>query len=123
MVTSFRPKSPHLPDDTALTTVRPISYLPRLYYEFGEYRLAMLEERVRAQLKSLREAYSASKRLDTKALKCFLAEQELFLKRTNEEIVEEEKVAVGHITEINIPDAGIEETNKTLLSAKRLKVA
>ena len=68
MVTSFRPKSPFLPDDSVLTTVRGISDLSELYYGFGQYRLEMLEARVKAQLKKLRDDHSAGKKTDTKAL-------------------------------------------------------
>lgn len=122
MVTSFRPRSPHLADDSVLTTVRPISDLSRLYAEFGEYRLAMLEERIRTQLKLLRGTQAASKKLDTMALKRFLAEQEAFIKRTNEELVEDEHVAVGHIEEVNIPDQATEPADETMRSAKRARV-
>ncbi|TKA56334.1 hypothetical protein B0A49_11081, partial [Cryomyces minteri] len=104
MVTSFRPRSPHLPDDTVLTSVRPVSDLSELYYEFGEYRLEIVEERLRAQLKFLRETHTAGKKINTKAFKKFLQEQEIFLRRTNEEIVENEKVQVGHVVQINIPN-------------------
>lgn len=79
-VTSFRPRSPHVPDDTVLTSVRPVSDLSELYYDFGEYRL------------------------EISAFKKFLAEQEAFVKHTNQEIVEEDKVMVGHIDEVDYPD-------------------
>lgn len=123
MVTSFRPRSPYVPDDTVLTSVRPVSDLSRLYYEFSEYRLAMLEDRIRTQLKLLRKTRAASKKIDTMALKRFLSEQEAFLKRTNDEIVEDEKVALGQIEEINIPNAGTEPADETMRSAKRAKMA
>lgn len=121
MVTSFRPKSPHLADDTVLTTVRPISDLSRLYSEFGEYRLAMLEERLRTQLKVLRNTRTAGKKFDTKAFKKFLAEQEAFLKRTNEEVVQDEDVAVGYVDEVNLENVGTEDVDETIRSAKRAR--
>lgn len=123
MVTSFRPKSPHLPDDTELRTVRPISDLSRLYFQFGDYRLAMLEERLRSQLKVLRTMQSAGKKFDTKGFKKFLSEQEHFLKRTNEEIVPDEEVQVGYIDEVDIPDVGCEDTEETMRIAKRAREA
>ena len=104
MVTSFRPKSPFLADDSVLTTVRGISDLSELYYEYGRYRLEMLEERVRAQLKRLRESHASGKKTDTKALKFFLGEQEHFLQRTNREIVQDEDVIGGALPEMDIPD-------------------
>jgi len=105
MVTSFRPKSPFLPDDVRLATVRGVSNLSELYYEFGRYRLEMLEERIRDQLKRLREAHAAGKRTDTNVLKVFLAEQEAFVHRTDEEIVPEEEVVAGNAPEMDIPNA------------------
>ena len=105
MVTSFRPRSPYLPDDSVLTSVRPVSNLSELYTEFASYRLEMLEERIRKQLKILRDNQRAHKTLDAPALKAFLMEQEDFIKRTNEEIVEEEKVAFGYMEETKVPQA------------------
>ncbi|KAI9701427.1 MAG: hypothetical protein M1820_006518 [Bogoriella megaspora] len=99
MVTSFRPRSPYLPDDTVLDTVRPISNLNDLYTEFASYRLEMLEERTRKQLKTLREFQQASKKTNVSRLKNFLSEQEEFIRRTNEELVEEDKVAFGYMAE------------------------
>lgn len=124
MVTSFRPKSPFLADDSVLTTVRGISDLSELYYEYGRYRLEMLEERVRVQLKRLREAHTAGKKTDTKALKLFLKEQEDFIQRTNREIVQDEDVVAGHQPELDIPNEKtpsppVEEER----SSKRIKVA
>lgn len=97
MVTSFRPRCPILPDDTVLTTVRPISDLSELYFQFSEYRLDILEERIRIQLKDLREKKRAGKKLNVKALKKFLKEQENFLAHMNQEMVEDENVEKGHV--------------------------
>lgn len=76
MVTSFRPKSVWLPDDTVLTTVRSISDLSELYFQFGEYRLEMLEQRIRDRLKEIREQKKAKRGFGTMAFKKFLREQE-----------------------------------------------
>ncbi len=97
MVTSFRPRCPVLQDDTVLTTVRPISDLSELYFQFSEYRLDILEERIRIQLKDLREKKRAGKKLNTKALKKFLKEQETFLAHMDKEMIEDEKVEEGTI--------------------------
>jgi len=97
MVTSFRPRSPLVRDDTVLTTVRPISDLGELYYQFAKYRLEMLEERVRQQLRDMVDAKTAGRAMATRKLKAFLAEQEGFLAHTNREIVEEENVVKGAI--------------------------
>lgn len=126
MVTSFRPRSPFLPDDSVLTTTRGISDLSQLYYEFSRYRLEMLEERIRVQLKQIREAHAAGKKTDTKGIKRFLEEQEGFLRHTNREMVPEEAVVVGEAPEMDIPDEKLlsptppdEEGQK---AAKRAKV-
>jgi len=105
MVTSFRPRSPHIRDDSVLSTVRGISNLSELYYEFAEYRLANLEERIRAKLKALRENHRAAKKLDTSMLKAFMKEQKEFLEHTDHEIVLDEQVAAGHIEEAIIQPA------------------
>lgn len=97
MVTSFRPRDLTLRDDTVLTTVRPISDLSELYFQFGEYRLKMLEERIRIQVEKMREAMQAGKKTDVTSLKRFLREQEDFLAHTDKEIVEEEYVIKGNI--------------------------
>lgn len=103
-VTSFRPKSPFARDDTVLNTVRPISDLSELYYQFSEYRLEILEARIRKKLKDVREMDRAGKRFDSHAMKDFLVEQERFMNHTNHEIVAEDEVATGHIDEIDVPD-------------------
>lgn len=52
VVTCFRPKSPHVRDDPVLTGVTAINYKERLYAQDAEYRLEMLEERIRVKLKN-----------------------------------------------------------------------
>ncbi|KAI0400459.1 hypothetical protein F4802DRAFT_619828 [Xylaria palmicola] len=95
MVTSFRPRNPSIRDDSVLTTVRPISNLSDLYNQFAEYRLKILEERIRLQLGEIQELCVAGKRVATKKLKDFLEEQEKFLVHMNKEIVDEIDDAVG----------------------------
>lgn len=108
-VTSFRPKSAHLADDSVLTTVRPISDLSELYYDYGEYRLEILEERIRAKLHELKTKRRAGKSFETIEFKNFLEKQTAFMKHTDNEIIEEDKVPIGHIDEINIPDVKVGE--------------
>jgi len=110
-VTSFRPRSPFVRDDTVLTTVRPISDLSELYYEFGEYRLEMLEARISANLKRLRARRRAGKKFETRTFKRFLTEQEEFLKHTNNEVVEDDKVIVGYVEEVKVPDQRVGISN------------
>lgn len=95
MVTSFRPKNVMIRDDTVLTTVRAVSDLSELYFQYTEYRLEMLEERVRAQMKDIRERKRAGRRFDTISAKRFIAEQEKFLTVMNRELVDDDKVIKG----------------------------
>lgn len=119
-VTSFRPRSPFQRDDSVLNTVRPISDLSVLYRGFAEYRLEIVEERVRAQLKEIRERHRAAKRFDTRTFKQFLAEQIAFLQHMQNEIVQDEDVKVGFIEEIDYPDVkvGADEEDS---ASKRLR--
>ena len=95
MVTSFRPKSAFVKDDTVLTTVRAVSDLSELYSQYTEYRLEMLEERIRAHLKEIRDRKRANRRFNTAATKRFIAEQQDFLAAINREVVDEDKVIKG----------------------------
>ncbi|KAK1090618.1 hypothetical protein LTR48_007938 [Friedmanniomyces endolithicus] len=124
MVTSFRPRSPFLPDDSVLSTVRGISRLSDLYYEFGRYRLEMLEQRLQTQIKLLREDHESGKKTDITALKAFLDEQEQFVRRTNSEMIPEEDVVEGHQPEMGLENVKLPtppEDEERLV--KRAKVA
>ncbi|RMZ81964.1 hypothetical protein DV737_g2269, partial [Chaetothyriales sp. CBS 132003] len=95
MVTSFRPKSVFAKDDTVLTTVRSISDLAELYYQYTEYRLEMLEERIRAHLKEIRDRKRARRGFNTVSTKAFIAEQQSFLASMTKELVDDDKVIKG----------------------------
>ena len=116
MVTSFRPRSVNMPDDTVLRTVRPTSDLGELYHQFAEYRLEILEERIRQQLRELRDCRSFTsragsksgsdakgdaggrrRRIPTRRLKAFFAEQERFLAHMNQEMLDDEEVTMGYV--------------------------
>ena len=99
-VTSFRPKHHSFKDETVLSTVRGISDLAVLYRQFVEYRLDILEERVRSKLREVRKG---GNKFDTRAAKAFLNEQEEFLAHTNQQIIPNELVSKGHIDD-NIAD-------------------
>ncbi len=114
MVTSFRAKSAFIKDNTVLTTVRPISDLRELYSQYAEYRFEMLEERVRAQLKEIRDRKRAH-RFDTKATKAFIREQKAFLESMLNEMVDDEMVKVG------IMDVEDNLFSKDLLEERRKK--
>ncbi|KAF7906099.1 hypothetical protein EAF00_000378 [Botryotinia globosa] len=99
MVTSFRPRSPRVRDDTVLTTVRPISNLSDLYGQTVEYQLENAEARIRIMLKELRDSMKAGA-TNAKAIKSFLDFEISQLTHLNEEIVDESLVKVGELAEI-----------------------
>lgn len=109
LVTSFRARSPLLPDDSNLRTVRGISDISEVYYQFSKYRLEILEARIRDQLKRLNDAHTAGKKTNTKGLKTFFEEQEHFLHHMNIEMIPDEQVVVGHQPELEIPDTDTNE--------------
>ncbi|RAL10966.1 uncharacterized protein BO97DRAFT_471274 [Aspergillus homomorphus CBS 101889] len=86
MVTSFRPRNPLVKDETVLASVRGISELPELYSQYALYRLENLEERLRAQLKTLREQH-ARRQFDITRIRGALAEQRDFLDWTMGELI------------------------------------
>jgi Mg2+ and Co2+ transporter CorA len=118
MVTSFRPKSAATKDDTVLTTVRAISDLPELYYQYSEYRLEMLEERVRQKLKTIREQKRIHRGFDTSAMRHFIKEQEDFLVSMNREMIEESQVIKGFTDDSHLLSSDLKN-----LSTKKARVA
>ena len=60
LVTSFRPRSPLLVDDSSLMNVRTKSLLPELYYQWSHYRLRQLSERFKHEAKTLEDSYSSA---------------------------------------------------------------
>ncbi len=88
MVTSLRPKSCLAKDEVVLTGVRGISYVPELYFQYAEYRLQSLEERVRHQLKVLRRRHDAKRDFDTKEAREWLEEQKWYIEAMLVELVE-----------------------------------
>jgi len=95
MVTSFRPKSAFIKDDTVLTTVRAVSDLSELYSQYSEYRMEMLEERIRAHLREIRGRKRAHRGFNTAATKGFITEQQAFLASMLKELVDDDKVIKG----------------------------
>lgn len=122
MVTSFRPRDPTVRDDTVLTTVRAVSNLSQLYFQFSEYRLEMLQERIRLQLERMSETMLAGKKFDTAALKSFLKEQEDFLAHMNKEIVDDDQVIKGSIDDSHLFMDRPAKSEVTKKQAKRKRV-
>ena len=77
-------------DETVLVGFRPISHLPEIYKEYSEYRLENLEERMRDQLKKVRERHRAQLEFDTAGFKEFLRQQRDYIDTTIEELVEDD---------------------------------
>ena len=82
-------------DDTVLTTVRSVSDISELYSQYTEYRLEMLEERIRAHLKHVRDRKRANRKFDTASSKRFIEEQGQFLATMNQQMLDEDKVTKG----------------------------
>lgn len=118
MVTSFRPKSAAIKDDTVLNTVRSISDLSELYGQYSEYRFEMLEERLQRQIRDLQMRKQANRRFDTAGVKKFLAEQKAFIDSMLTQIVDEDKVIKG-FTE----DAGLLSRDLVEAANKKIKMA
>lgn len=89
MVTCFRPKSPHVKDETVLTGVRGISYKSELYTQYMEYRLDILQERVRAKAKAEQLRERAGVSIDVVGVRDWLADQKDFIQSMLCEITEE----------------------------------
>ncbi|KAF1815481.1 hypothetical protein P152DRAFT_505388 [Eremomyces bilateralis CBS 781.70] len=107
-VTSFRPKDPFAADATVLNTVRQISDVSMLYHQFAEYRLQIMEDRIRAKLREMERRQRAGKKFATSDFKAFLKEQTKFLAHMNSEMVDEDMIASGYIEEMNIPDVVVD---------------
>lgn len=109
MVTSFRPKDPSVKDDSILQTVRAVSNLSELYGGYSEYRLEMLEERIRRQQKADRERKKLGRRFDTARMKSFLTEQRDFIDHMLKELVDEDQVIPGFTDPTHLISADLRE--------------
>jgi len=107
MVTSYRPGSPFVRDDTRLTTVRPTSNLPDSYGQIHEYQLENTEARIRNILKMIRDDMRAG-RVNVEAIKQFLdfeiaqlriLDKEIVVERFIKRVVVAEAVAVQRAAE------------------------
>lgn len=90
MVTAFRAQNPSIRDETVLTGSRPISNWSELYSQYTEYRLEVLEERIRAQLKAERRRELAKRPFNIIGIQRFLLEQKTYLESMIEELTEVE---------------------------------
>ena len=65
-------------DETVLTGVRGTSNLSDLYTQYTDYRLELLEERIRVMLKEERRRQSANRPFNISKIRSFLTEQKRF---------------------------------------------
>ncbi|OJJ70267.1 hypothetical protein ASPBRDRAFT_129489 [Aspergillus brasiliensis CBS 101740] len=79
MVTPFRPKNPEVRDEILLAGTRGISNLEEMYPQYFEYRMEVLEERVRAQRKRERERGLTGRPFDVEGTRKWVQEQRDFL--------------------------------------------
>ncbi|KAL2802778.1 hypothetical protein BJX63DRAFT_437552 [Aspergillus granulosus] len=79
MVTPFRPRDPNVRDETILVGTRGISNLAEMYPQYFEYRLEVLEGRVRDMMKAERERERANREFDVEKRREWIAEQRDFL--------------------------------------------
>lgn len=86
MVTAFRAKSPFVRDETVLTGVRTTSDLSALYHQFSQYRLEIVEERIRAKLREERDREVACRPFNVPEMRAFFTEQIQFMEATLAEI-------------------------------------
>ena len=107
-VTSFRPKSALVKDDTELRTVRAVSDLNELYYDFSDYRLQLLEEQIRHERVRVAAARQAGEDFDTTEHKQFLGRVRDFAEQSDRELVPQSQVQKGYIDKVDHPDAVIE---------------
>jgi hypothetical protein len=88
MVTAFRPKSVSVKDEIILTGSRPISTLPELYSQYSQYRFEVLEERIRNELKKIRDRERSKRQFDTAAMRDFVTDQKQYLEAMLLELVD-----------------------------------
>ncbi|KAF2198150.1 hypothetical protein GQ43DRAFT_434532 [Delitschia confertaspora ATCC 74209] len=103
-VTSFRPRDPLIKDDSVLNTVRATSDLSELYHDYADYRLEILEARIREERKKLAAGRNAGEKTDTVAVKKFLSESVDFIKHMDRELVPNDQVIPGYIEKDALPD-------------------
>lgn len=90
MVTLVRPRDLFIRDKLVLTGSRAISNWSGLYHGFTEYRLELLEERIRLKLKEERKRVDTKRAFNISDMTEFLTVQKAFLEATIGELIEVE---------------------------------
>jgi hypothetical protein len=111
-VTSWRPRSAFVKDDSTLRTVRPVSDLHELYPDFAQYRLDIMKQRIEHMQTAMHVGRQVGMKFDTPAFKAFLDDLVHFFVRTNNELVVDEDVNEGFVATVDIPDTVVSEPPK-----------
>ncbi|KAH8726322.1 hypothetical protein GQ44DRAFT_706118 [Phaeosphaeriaceae sp. PMI808] len=109
-VTSWRPRSPFVKDDSVLSTVRPNSDLNELYADYAKYRLDILAKRIGRELQEIRTRHQAGERYDTLGHNEFIQQSIDFLMHTKRELVAEDQVRKGFVDTIDVPGVVVTDT-------------
>lgn len=88
MITAFRPRDPFKADDSVLTSIRPISDLDEMYFQWTQYRIDIMLKRLGGMKDMLEKEHRHKKPTDVKRIKEFLAQQVEYLSITESEIHE-----------------------------------
>ncbi|KZF24973.1 hypothetical protein L228DRAFT_236122 [Xylona heveae TC161] len=97
MVTAFRPKNPMIVDDSHLKYITRIAQPSELYYQWADYRLEILEERIRRARQELSSGQEAGKEFDVALCNSFIDQQIKHLGVTKDQIVPIEQVLSGKV--------------------------
>ncbi|KAF2726721.1 hypothetical protein EJ04DRAFT_547558 [Polyplosphaeria fusca] len=87
MVTSFRPRDAFVKDTSVLTTIRPLSDLSELYFQWTRYRIEVLQERLRGMQEVMGEEQEGGRGADGEKIRGFLRGVEEWVRGTWGEIV------------------------------------
>ncbi|EXJ95776.1 hypothetical protein A1O1_00900 [Capronia coronata CBS 617.96] len=87
MVTSFRPKSPFIKDETVLAGLRGITDLSLLYHQYAEYRFQVLEARFREKRQMLLQNWNDTGKFDLEDTRSFIDGQKRHLEDLLKELV------------------------------------
>lgn len=97
MVTSFRPRDTMMIDDSHLKYITRVTDPSELYYQFTDYRLEILEERIRRTRAELSSRKLQGGQFDLDATKSFLRGQIDHLSVTSDQIVPYHQVLSGKV--------------------------
>lgn len=95
MVTAFRAKSIDVPDETILVGSRAVSNFEEYFSQYIDYRLEVLEDRIRNKAKSERRRQQMKKPFNIPDLKDFLSEQKEYIESAIQQLEDAEADAAA----------------------------